>query len=98
MKGRLVAVRLAVQLTSIVLKKSRSNWCWLNVRRYFLPLLNSALPVTPGSSHFSMRLSTDMALIATVYGMEHKLFATTAAELAALIAEAGGEDVASKRR
>ena len=45
-----------------------------------------------------MRLSPGMALIATTYGMEYKLFAITAAELAALIAGAGGEDVASKRR
>ena len=45
-----------------------------------------------------MRLSPGMALIATPYGMEYKLFAITAAELAALIAGAGGEDVASKRR
>ena len=50
------------------------------------------------TSHFSMRLSPGMALIATTYGMEYKLFAITAAELAALIAGAGGEDVASKRR
>ena len=39
-----------------------------------------------------MRLSPDMASIATAYGMEYKLFAITAAELAALIAEAGSED------